>query len=89
VTSPLTVRVCASGSTVPGSGRLLSVSIDGHQVAEVNADAAVMTAAAGEHTLRVELVTSNHREYAPPVLTDETVSVTGAGALTTPPACTP
>jgi hypothetical protein len=89
VTSPLAVRVCASGSAVPGSGRLLSVSIDGHQVAEVNADAAVVTVGTGEHTLRVELVTMTHHEYAPPVLTDETVSVGGAGVLTTPPECTP
>jgi hypothetical protein len=54
------------GSAVPGTGRLLSVSVDGRQVDEVNADAAVVTVATGEHTLRVELVTTTHQEYAPP-----------------------
>ncbi|HEX4580156.1 MAG TPA: hypothetical protein VH498_09170 [Candidatus Dormibacteraeota bacterium] len=87
VTSPLAVRVCATGSAVPGSGRLLSISVDGRQVAEVDVDAAVVTVARGEHTLRVELVTTSHREYAPPLLTDETVTVGGVGVLTTPPGC--
>lgn len=87
VTSPLAVRVCATGTAVPGSGRLLSVSLDGRQVAEVDADLAVLTVAGGTHTLRVELVTSAHREYAPPVLTDETVTVSGPGVLTIPPGC--
>jgi hypothetical protein len=87
VTSPLAVRVCATGSAVPGSGRLLSISVDGRQVAEVDVDAAVVTVARGEHTLRVELVTTSHREYAPPLLTDETVTVGGVGVLTAPPGC--
>jgi hypothetical protein len=87
VTSPLAVRVCATGSAVQGSGRLLSISVDGRQVAEVDVDAAVVTVARGEHTLRVELVTTSHREYAPPLLTDETVTVGGVGVLTTPPGC--
>jgi hypothetical protein len=88
VTTPLVVEVCATGSSVPGPGRLLSISVDGRQVAEVNADTAALTVDTGEHTLRVELVTSTHREFAPPVLTDETVTVSGYGAPTAPPACT-
>jgi hypothetical protein len=87
VTSPLAVRVCAPGSAVPGTGRLLSVSLDGRQVAEVAADSAAVTASAGQHLLRVELVTADHRAYAPPVLTDATVTVTGVGTLTPPPGC--
>ena len=87
VTSPLVVRVCASGSTVTGNGRLLSVSVDGHQVAEVSADSAAVNASTGQHLLRVELVTRDHRAYAPPVLTDATVTVTGTGSLTPPPGC--
>jgi hypothetical protein len=89
VTSPLVVRVCATGSSVPGAGRLLSISVDGRQVAEVNADTAAVSVASGEHTLRVELVNSAHREYAPPVLTDETVTVAGYGAPEAPPADCP
>jgi hypothetical protein len=87
VTSPLVVRVCATGSSVPGAGRLLSISVDGRQVAEVNADSAALNVGPGEHTLRVELVTSAHREYAPPLLTHETVTVAGYGAPTSPPVC--
>lgn len=46
---------------------------------------AVVSVARGEHTLRVELVNSAHRQYAPPVLTDETVTVAGYGAPAAPP----
>lgn len=87
VTSPLAVRVCATGTAVPGSGRLLSVSVDGRQVAEVDSDTAVVTVTPGDHMLRVELVTNTHREYAPPVLTDEAVNVAGFGVLAAPPEC--
>jgi hypothetical protein len=72
---------------VTGGGRLLSVSVDGRRVVEVDADTTVVMLAAGEHILRVELVTSSGHEYAPPVLTDENVSVGGVGVLTTRPEC--
>ncbi len=42
VTSPVLVRVCGGTSNLPGAGRLLSISVDGRQVAEVNADTAVV-----------------------------------------------
>ena len=80
VTSPVLVSVCGT-SDIPGVGRLLSVSIDGRQVAEVDANSAAVTATTGTHTLRVELVTSDHRAYAPPVLTEETITVAGLGPL--------
>jgi hypothetical protein len=89
VTSPLVVRVCATGTTVPGAGRLVAISVDGRQVAEVNADSAVVNVDTGEHSLRAELVTSAHREFAPPVLTDETITVSGAGPLSQPLDCAP
>ncbi len=89
VTSPLVVRVCATGTSVPGAGRLLGISVDGRQVAEVNADTAAVSVASGEHTLRVELVNSAHRQYAPPVLTEETITVAGYGAPAAPPGCRP
>jgi hypothetical protein len=89
VTSPVVLRVCAGGFSVPGAGRLLSISIDGRQVAEVNTGTAAINVDTGEHSLRVELVTSTHREYAPPVLTDETITVSGVEPLSQPPDCPP
>lgn len=88
VHSPVLVTVCADGAVVPGAGRLLTVLVDGRQVVEVNADSAAVQISSGQHTLRVELVTSDHREFAPPVLTDENVDVVGIGTLTTPVGCT-
>lgn len=87
VTSPVLVRVCGGTSNLPGAGRLLSISVDGHQVAEVNTDTAALSLAAGTYTLRVELVTTKHIEYAPPLLTDETITVTGVGPLASVPDC--
>ena len=87
VTSPVVLRVCDGATSVPGAGRLMDISVDGRLVAEVSRDTASITAAAGEHTVRVELVTSAHREYAPPVVTDETIAVSGVGPLSPPPDC--
>jgi hypothetical protein len=89
VTSPVVVRVCGGTNSIPGAGRLLSVSVDGRQVAEVNANTAAVNVDSGQHIVRVELVTSAHREYAPPVLTNETITVSGVGPLSEPPACPP
>jgi hypothetical protein len=87
VTSPVVVRACAGAVRVPGAGRLLSISVDGRQVAELQTDTAAINISNGEHSLRVELVTSAHQAYAPPVLTDETVTVSGVGPLSPPPDC--
>ncbi|MDQ6847442.1 MAG: hypothetical protein M3019_07660 [Candidatus Dormibacteraeota bacterium] len=87
VTSPVLVRVCGDTSNLPGAGRLLSISVDGRQVAEVDADSAAVALAAGTYTLRAALVTTKHLEYAPPVLTDETITITGVGALAPAPDC--
>jgi hypothetical protein len=90
VTSPVVIRVCAAGSTaLPGTGRLLNISVDGRQVAEVDAGTAAVNLDTGMHTVRVELVTSAHRAFAPPVLTDETITVSGIGPLSPPPDCPP
>jgi hypothetical protein len=87
VTSPVLLRVCDGATSVPGAGRLLDISVDGRLVAEVSRDTASITAASGEHTVRAELVTSAHREYAPPVVTEETIAVSGVGPLSPPPDC--
>jgi hypothetical protein len=87
VTSPVVVRVCAGSTALPGTGRLLNISVDGRQVAEVDAATAAINVGAGTHAVRVELVTATHRAFAPPVLTDETITVSGIGPLSEPPAC--
>jgi hypothetical protein len=87
VTTPIAVRVCAGAGDVPGPGRLLSISVDGRQVAELTSSMAAIDTAGGEHTLRAELVTTAHRQYAPPVLDDQTFRVSGSGPLTQPPDC--
>jgi hypothetical protein len=87
ITSPVLVKVCGSTSAIPGPGRLLSISVDGRQVAEVGADTAVVSMSAGTHTLGAELVTSQHRAYAPPLLTVVTVTVSGIGPIGTAPDC--
>ena len=87
VTDPVVVRVCGGGAALPGSGRLLSYSVDGSQVLETRNAVAALSMAPGRHTIRVELVTSSHREFAPPVLTQEDVSAAGYAAPTAPPPC--
>jgi hypothetical protein len=87
VTSPVVVRACAGADRVPGAGRLLSISVDGRQVAELQSGTAAIDISTGEHSLRVELVTSAHQAFAPPMLTDETVNVSGVGPLSPPPEC--
>lgn len=87
VTSPVVVRVCAGAENVPGAGRLLSLSVDGRQVAEVKDGTAAINVAGGRHSLRAELLTSAHRAYAPPVLTDVAIIVSGVGPLAPPPGC--
>jgi hypothetical protein len=89
VTSPVVVRVCGGASSIPGPGRLLSISVDGRQVAELNASTAAVNVDTGQHSVRVELLTTAHREYAPPVLTTETITVSGVGSPAEPPACPP
>jgi hypothetical protein len=87
LTSPVVVRACAGADGVPGAGRLLSISVDGRQVAELHTDTTVINISKGEHRVRVELVTSAHQAYAPPVLTDETITVVGIGPVAPPPDC--
>jgi hypothetical protein len=87
VTTPFVIRVCAGSTTLPGTGRLLNISVDGRQVAEVNAGTAAVNVDTGTHIVRVELVTSTHRAFAPPVLTNETITVSGIGPLSPPPGC--
>ncbi len=81
VHSPVLVTVCANGAIIPGAGRRLSVLVDGRQVIEVNSESAAVQLGPGRHTIRVELVTIDHREFAPPVLTDEDVDVVGVAPL--------
>jgi hypothetical protein len=92
VTSPMIVLVCAhqpdgSAAQVPGQDRVLSVSVDGAQLESVSGSSMVIEASPGTHDLRVDVLTSEHRAYDPPVEVDVHVAVTGVGPLPANPSC--
>jgi hypothetical protein len=92
VTSPVQVSVCAqlpsgAGTATPDLDHVLAVSVDGVQVASPTSNILVVTASRGTHTLRVELLTSGHREFNPAVAVDTTFTVTGIGPLVGWAAC--
>jgi hypothetical protein len=90
-TSPVLLRVCATaGATapaLPGNGRLLLVLVDGRQVAELHSDTVALPMSTGRHRVSAQLLTSDHRAFAPAVTTAATVTVTGSGALPATPSC--
>jgi hypothetical protein len=90
--TPVSVRVCASGSqaagTPPGDGRLLDVQIDGASVTTMDTDSFALPLSAGRHHLRIELVTADHLGYAPPVTADADIIVAAQSApLSAAPTC--
>ena len=92
VTSPFTVVACgraADRSTVPAPGvdRVLSVSIDGAEVVSTTASQALVTASEGTHRLRVEVLTRDHVEYQPAVVSDGRIVVTGPAPVGAFPTC--
>jgi hypothetical protein len=72
---------------VPGGDRVLSVSVDGTEVLSTAAWHALVMAAAGEHWLRVEVLTKDHVEYQPVLVAEAQIDVTGPGPVTAAPAC--
>lgn len=89
VTSPVAVRVCRqrrrrAGSRPPAEHQPRRSPGCGSALRQ-----RCRQRRGGSHTLRAEVVTSDHREYAPPVLTDETVTVSGPGTLGAVPECAP
>jgi hypothetical protein len=86
VTSPVLVSVCGrtAGGTpvdVPGPGRVLSVFVDGWQTLESTSASLGVSVNPGPHDLRVEALTSDHREFSPPIDVTVHVVVTGSGPL--------
>lgn len=91
-TSPMLVRVCGVGvgatpHTIPGSGRLLRVLVDGRQAAELRTDTVALVMGTGRHHISAELITADHRAFAPPVTADRMVTVSGTGPIPAAPAC--
>ena len=93
-TTPVLLQVCpaaldGAGTTasplpaLPGPGRLLLISVDGRQVAEVRSSPVVVAMGEGRHHVVAELLTADHRAFAPPVIAAATVVVTGSGPLDT------
>ena len=87
VTSPVPVTVCTAQGPAPGPGRLLSVSVDGAQVVESRQSTVSLTLAPGAHQLQVQLLTADHRAFAPPIVADASVLVTGTAPLRVPAGC--
>jgi len=92
VTSPVLVAACGRGTEgsrvdVPGPGRLLTVIMDGSQVTELEGAVVAVPAPVGEHDLRVEILTSDHQEFAPPIESDVHVKVDGPGPVPAGPHC--
>jgi hypothetical protein len=92
VTSPVLVTVCATNPSgapvdVPGPGRVLSVFIDGRQTLESTTSSHGVLVSTGPHTVRVEVLTSDHREFSPVIGATLHVVVTGAGPRPATMAC--
>jgi len=92
VTTPVPVSVCArkpdgSQATAPDGDRVLGVFVDGVQVLTGAANKFAVAMTPGEHALRVELLTRDHREFNPAVAATATVDVTGKAGLSGPGAC--
>lgn len=84
VTSPVPVTVCAqrqggSAVTTPDGTNVLTVLIDGVQVAVETTSTFSVTVAPGLHNLQVELITRDHRELSPVVAVDAPIRVTASG----------
>lgn len=81
------VRVAACGrlpqggaAEVPGPGLVLSASIDGREAGMTSGPALVIRAPTGAHTLHVEVLTGDHRQFQPPLATEQRLLVAGAAA---------
>jgi hypothetical protein len=92
LTSPILVRTCGfwpSGlvATVPGSGEVISVAVDGTERAWTSASSIAVPTTPGVHRLRVEVLNSDHRVFAPRLFVERTVTVSGDGPIPATPAC--
>lgn len=87
VTSPLTVTACTTQGPAPGPGRILSVAVDGSQVVEARSSSVSITVPSGSHAVSVQLLTIDHRAFAPPVEAQATVDVTGTAPLAAASGC--
>jgi hypothetical protein len=80
--SPLPITVCAkypsgSATTTPDRDHVLTVLVDGVQRGYQLTSQFAVSMTAGTHTVRVELLSKDHRELTPPVTGSARVNVTG------------
>ena len=92
-TSPVVVRACGidavvSSAPVPGPDRLLLISVDGRQRAEIHGGTVALPLPAGDHRVVAELITADHRAFVPPITASMDVTVTGPGPLPAASTCT-
>jgi hypothetical protein len=86
VSRPVEMQVCAalsdgSGTSLPGTGRLLAVYVDGSLLTTESASAFVLPLRPGPHLVRVELVASDHLAFDPDVSTQVHLVAGAVGAL--------
>ncbi|TMD06798.1 MAG: hypothetical protein E6J03_05115 [Chloroflexi bacterium] len=86
VSRPVEMQVCAalgdgSGTSLPGTDRLLAVYVDGSPLTTESAPAFVLPLRPGPHLVRVELVAADHRAFDPDVSTQVHVVAGAIGAL--------
>lgn len=92
VASPVLLTVCGvrgDGSELPATDSThdLAVYVDGREVPTVDGWQFGEIVAPGRHTIRVELVSSSHQAFSPPVTASTDVTVAGGGGITRPAGC--
>jgi hypothetical protein len=91
--SPMEVRACArsaggADAALPGPDRLLALRIDGAPAGAETSPRFVLELRPGVHRIDVELLSSGHREFSPPLSASVTVRVApGAAPLAAAAAC--
>jgi hypothetical protein len=92
-TSPVEIHACArtaggAAAALPGPGRVLGLRVDGTPAGTETSPRFALELAPGVHRVEVEVLTSGHREFSPPLSASTTVRVVpGTGTLAAAAAC--
>jgi hypothetical protein len=86
VSSPVRIVVCGAGAdgspvSAPDGDNVLVALVDGKEAALEQTGSFAVLVPPGQHRLRVELLTREHRVFSPEVTADALISVTGVHPL--------
>src|SRR5205807_6067043 len=92
VTTPVLVTACGrnpdgTAAAVPGPDRVLSLFIDGRQTFETRTATVALQVGPGRHRLRVEVLTTDHREFLTPLQASVSIDVVGTGPVVDRASC--